>query len=139
MLFLLIMILYSYYIYKRFIIKRLGFVIFKLFIFLTAYLVLQISIVYGFINEIVGFSWGLEILNIIYHAVFAFVIYYMAIILALFFRCPHLLKELGEHLNKISNQYRQYMENLNRIFGQNNQIYSQNNKNRQRRYRKYNF
>ena len=58
-----------------------------------------------------------------YDAVFALVIYYIAIILALFFRCPNLLKELIKYLNKISSQYRQYMENLNRLFWQNNQIY----------------
>ncbi len=126
MLFLPIMILYSYYIYKRFRIKRLGIVILKLFIFLTLYLALQISIVYGFINEMIGFSLGLKILNFMYDVVFAFVIYYMAIILAVFFRCPHLLKELREHLNKISSQYRQYAENLNRIFWQNNRIFNQN-------------
>jgi hypothetical protein len=134
-----IMILYSYYIYKRFSIKRLGIIIFKLFIFLTVYLALQISIVYGFINETIGFSWGSKIMNSMYDVIFAFVIYYMAIILALFFRCPHLLKELREHLNRISSQYRQYMENLNMIFGQNNQIFSQNNKNRRKRYKKYNL
>jgi len=138
-LFSFLAILYSYYIYKRFSIKRLGIIIFKLFIFLTVYLALQISIVYGFINETIGFSWGSKIMNSMYDVIFAFVIYYMAIILALFFRCPHLLKELREHLNRISSQYRQYMENLNMIFGQNNQIFSQNNKNRRRRYKKYNF
>jgi ABC-type multidrug transport system fused ATPase/permease subunit len=124
--FLPIMILYSYYIHKRFSIKRLGILIFKLFIFLTAYLALQISIVYGFINEMVGFSLGLKILNFMYDVVFTFVIYYMGIILALFFRCPHLLKELIKYLNKVSSQYGQYMKNLNRIFWQNNQIYNQN-------------
>jgi len=116
-------ILYSYSVYKRFSIKRLGILIFKLFIFLTAYLALQISIVYGFINEMIGFSCGLKILNFMYDAVFTFVIYYMGLILALFFRCPYLLKELIKYLNKISSQYRQYMENLNRLFWQNNQIY----------------
>jgi hypothetical protein len=102
MLFSTITILYSYYIYKRFSIKKLGVIIFRLSIFLTAYLVLQISIVYGGINEIIGFSWGSTILYYIYDVVFAFVIYYITIILALFFRCPHLLKELREYLNNIS-------------------------------------
>jgi len=138
-LFLPIMILYSYYIYKRFIIKRLGIIIFKLFIFLTVYLALQISIVYGIMDWVIGFSWGSKILNSMYDVVFAFVIYYIAIILAIFFRCPHILKELREHLNKISSQYRQYMENLNRIFGQSSQIYDQNNRNRRKRYKKFNF
>ncbi|MFP3289688.1 MAG: hypothetical protein RXN31_00515 [Candidatus Nanopusillus acidilobi] len=139
MLFSPIMMLYSYYIYKRFSIKRLGIIIFKLFIFLTVYLALQISIVYGIIDWAIGFSWGSKILNSMYDVVFAFVIYYMAIILALFFRCPHLLKELREHLNRIYSQYRQYVGNLNRIFGQSSQIYNQNNQNKRKRYNKFNF
>jgi ABC-type multidrug transport system fused ATPase/permease subunit len=133
------MIFYSYYIYKRFSIKGLGIIIFKLFIFLTVYLALQILILYGIIDWKTGFSWGSIILYYMYDAVFAFVIYYMAIILALFFRCPNLLKELREHLNRIYSQFRQYVENLNTILSQNNQIFSQNNKNRRKRYNKFNF
>ena len=87
----------------------------------------------------IGFSWGSKILNSIYDVVLSFVIYYMAIILAVFFRCLHILKELRKHLNRIYSQYRQYAENLNRIFGQSSQIYGRNNINRRKRYKKFNF
>ncbi|MFP3166825.1 MAG: hypothetical protein RXQ68_00115 [Candidatus Nanopusillus sp.] len=135
----LIMTFYLYYIYKRFSIKKVGRVILEFFIFLTVYLALQILILYGIIGWATGFSWISKILYYIYDVVFVFVIIYMAIILALFFRCPHLLKELRKHLNKIYSQCRQYAENLNRIFGQSIQIYNQNSRNRRKRYKKYNF
>jgi len=139
MIFSPIIALYLYYIYKRFSIKKVRNVVLKFFAFLTVYLDLQILISYGIINWGTGFSWVSKILYYMYDAVFTLVIIYMVIILALFFRCLHLLRELREHLNNIYSQCRQYAENLNIIFGQNNQIFSRNNKNRRRRYKKYNF
>ena len=135
---LLVMILFSYWVYKRFVIKSLGYrisIIFIVFVIVSWMYILSIIT-----NDIIWLSYISIVLK--YAVVATLVpisIYYMSIIFVLHIKCRHRLKELKKRLNKIFNQYRQYAENLNRIFGQSSQIYSQNNINRRKRYKKFNF
>ena len=132
------MILFSYWVYKRFVIKSLGYRISIIFIVLV--IVSWMYILSIITNDIIWLSYISIVLK--YAVVATLVpisIYYMSIIFVLHIKCRHRLKELKKRLNKIFNQYRQYAENLNRIFGQSSQIYSQNNINRRKRYKKFNF
>jgi len=134
----ILMIVFSYWVYKRFVIKSLGYRISIIFIFFV--IVIWIYFLSIVTNDIVWLSYISIVLKyIVIASLVPIIIYYISIIYVLRTRCRNRLEELRKRLNRIFSQYMQYAENLNRIFGRSSQIFSQNNKNRRKRYKKYNL
>jgi len=113
---LLVMIVFSYWVYKRFVIKSLGYRISIIFIALViAGWMYILSIV---TKDTVWLSYISIVLK--YIAIASLVpisIYYISIIFVLRTKCKNRLKELRKRLNRIFSQYNQYAKSLSKIFG----------------------
>ena len=113
---LLVMIAFSYWVYKRFVIKSLGYRISMIFIFLV--IVSWMYILSTVTNDIVWLSYISIVLEyIVIAGLVPISIYYMSITFVLYTKCRNRLQELEKRLNRIFSQYRQYAKNLSKIFG----------------------